>query len=84
MRLTNRMITDSTVENMNKNLDKLYSLQQQSALGKKYLRASDNPAATTHSMDMNSTLRVILNFHLTNINMVYGFLQWSDFVLGYC
>ncbi|NPV84671.1 MAG: hypothetical protein HPY45_01505 [Anaerolineae bacterium] len=56
MRITNQLMADTNIANIADSLDRLYKLQQKAATGKKYARASENPAVTTQNMALRSTI----------------------------
>ncbi len=57
MRVTNNMIFGATTRNAKAHLEKLFSLQNQLATGKKITRPSDDPTATDRAMLLRGTLK---------------------------
>ncbi|MBI9044044.1 MAG: flagellar hook-associated protein FlgL [Anaerolineaceae bacterium] len=80
MRITHRLQTDNSIQNMRKSLEKLYELQIKAASGKKYRRASENPAKVSDTMSMNSSLR-ILETYSEAIHTTKEWMEMTDFAL---
>lgn len=59
MRVTNRMITENSINYMSDALEELHSLQQKNSTQKKFQLASEDPVAASLSMDLKSTLTSI-------------------------
>ena len=56
MRITHRMISDTTIRNMRNNLNKLESLHSSITTGKRLTRPSDDPAAVARTLTYTSDL----------------------------
>jgi flagellar hook-associated protein 3 FlgL len=56
MRITHRMISDTTIQNMRNNLSKLESLHSSITTGKRLSRPSDDPAAVARTLTYTSDL----------------------------
>lgn len=54
MRVTNTMITNNLMRNLNKNLGRMEKLQQQMASGKQFTRPSDDPIGVSRSLRLNT------------------------------
>ena len=53
MRVTNRMLANNYLRNMNKNLTNMQTLNRQLSTGKEISRPSDNPYKTARSMGVS-------------------------------
>ena len=56
MRVTNRMLANNYLRNMNKNLTNMQALNRQLSTGKEISRPSDNPYKTARSMQLNTDI----------------------------
>ena len=56
MRITNQMMSTSYMNDLNKNLNKLNTLNKQLTTGKEISRPSDNPFKTARIMQMYSDI----------------------------
>jgi flagellar hook-associated protein 3 FlgL len=54
MRVTNTMMTNNLMRNLNKNLSRMEKLQQQMASGKKFTRPSDDPIGVSRSLRLHT------------------------------
>lgn len=54
MRVTNSMMANNMMRNLNKNLGKMERMQQQMASGKKFSRPSDDPIGVSRSLRLNT------------------------------
>ncbi|MDD4504105.1 MAG: flagellar hook-associated protein FlgL [Clostridiaceae bacterium] len=54
MRVTNTMITNNLMRNLNRNLSRMEKLQQQMASGKQFTRPSDDPIGVSRSLRLNT------------------------------
>ena len=80
MRITNRLVTENSIQNMSENLERLYRLQQQAASGQKYLYASENPAVAADGMTLRSNLKSIETYN-NAINSTKQWMESTDFSL---
>lgn len=62
MRITNTMITNNMLYNLNKNLNKLSEWQNQMATGKLFNKPSDNPIGVSKSLELSSTIDELEQF----------------------
>ena len=56
MRITNRMINNNYLSNLNSNLEELTNLNQKVSAGRSYLKASENPAAALKAYQVRQNL----------------------------
>ena len=56
MRVTHRMVAETTIRNMRTNLDKLESLQDNLTTGHRITRPSDDPVAVAQTLSYKSSL----------------------------
>lgn len=59
MRVSNRMMLDSVIKNINKNEEKLFNAQKKVATGKKLTLPSENPVKMGQVLGFNKTLSMI-------------------------
>lgn len=59
MRITNSIIKQTSLSNVEKNLKELYKAQEQVTTGKRINRASDDPIGASMSMETRSSIRAI-------------------------
>lgn len=59
MRITNNIIRQTSLTNVQKNLQELYKAQEQVTTGKRINRASDDPIGTSMTMETRSSIRAI-------------------------
>lgn len=64
-RITDQIMFNSAKDNINTNLRKLYELQLKASDGKKYLRASENPAVAAKGLSLRSTQSKIESYQST-------------------
>lgn len=81
MRITNSMLVNSSIADMNKNLERMQKVQQQMTSGVKYQQASDNPTDVTKAMQLNTSLSSLTQYK-TNITNTSSFLDTTDTALG--
>lgn len=67
MRITNRMMTNNSLNNINKNKNKLNTLDQQYASGKKIQRPSDDPIIAVRALKLRTTVSEITQYYKKNI-----------------
>lgn len=81
MRITNRMLTQSVINNANKNLQKMDFYQKQIASGKKINRPSDDTIATGQLLSAKSALKAQEQYN-RNMEDATGWLDTSDVALS--
>ncbi len=80
MRITNRMIVNNNINNLTGSMERLYELQKQSATGKKYLKASDNPSNNASVITLKSALQTSEVYETTAQN-TNDWMSATDFAL---
>lgn len=81
MRVSDNQIYQAAVINMNESLDRLMTLNMQSAAQKKLLRPSDNPAGMATALELHAHNGAIDHF-LQNVKTAQGWLSLADKTLG--
>src|SRR6478672_8235252 len=81
MRITPRMVSDTTIRNARNNLNKLELLQNQITSGKALTRPSDDPAGTARTMAYNTDIASGETFLRTMDNST-SWLNATDGALG--
>lgn len=80
MRITNSMMVNRMMGDLNRNLNFLDSLREKAADGKDIHRPSDDPIRVTRSMQLSTTISKNEMFH-TNANSAYSYLDNMDISL---
>lgn len=81
MRVTNKMLANNFLSDMNVNLNNMKTLQQQMASGKKFRRASDDPFNVARAMQMHSSINANQQYN-KNITNVINWMDTTDTALG--
>lgn len=81
MRVTNSMLVNTFLSDMNNNLENLRTIQGQLSSGKKISRPSDDPSGTVKVMQINEDLDMNKQYK-TNIKDCSQWLQQTDTALG--
>lgn len=81
MRVTNKMLVNNVLRNINNNLTRLQKLQQQQASGKVVSRPSDDPIRVTQALYMRSALSEQQQ-HIKNMKDAKSWLDASDTALA--
>ncbi|URZ15967.1 flagellar hook-associated protein FlgL [Clostridium felsineum] len=81
MRVTNRMLTDTFLTDMNTNLQNMRDIQSQLTSGKKINKPSDNPYIATKSMQLNTDISINSQYN-TNIKNTIYWLNQTDTALN--
>lgn len=81
MRITNRTMVNTFLNNLNTNLKNMQKVQNQMSSGKEISKPSDDPYAATRSMELNSAINRN-NQYLSNIDDSIGWLDTTDTALG--
>ena len=74
MRVTNRMLSDNFLRDMNNNMGNLRTLQRQLSSGKEISRASDDPFRVSRSMQLNTDIDSNLQYNKNILNAEH----WLD------
>ncbi|HHW06936.1 MAG TPA: flagellar hook-associated protein FlgL [Clostridia bacterium] len=80
MRITNRMLVDNVLRNLNRNLAQLQKTQYQQSSGKKVSRPSDDPIRVTQALYMRSALSEQQQ-HIKNMKDAKSWLDATDTAL---
>lgn len=81
MRVTNRMIIDSTYQNAAQHLEKMASLQNMLSSGKRVTKPSDDPTAISQAMLLRNTLEDQTQY-VRNVGQVANWIDTSDQTVG--
>jgi flagellar hook-associated protein 3 FlgL len=81
MRITNKVLSQSYLTDLNRNLNNMKKYQEQLSSGKEITRPSDNPFKVARSMELNTNLRANERYQ-ENIDEASGWLDNTDSVLG--
>lgn len=81
MRVTQSMLSNNMLRNLNSNYSKMSKLQDQITSGRKFTRPSDDPVATIKGMGYRTDLNKVQQFE-RNMNTVHSWLDSSDDALG--
>lgn len=81
MRVTNKMLSNSFLTDMNTNLKNLQTLQQQMTSGKEIRKPSDDPAKVARAMQLHTDINAN-NQYKENIGDTINWLDTTDTALG--
>lgn len=81
MRVTNKMMSQTVLNNLTTNLNRLQKLQDQMSSGHVISRPSDDPVIASRVMALNSTMKQHDQYE-RNINDAIGWLETTDKALG--
>jgi flagellar hook-associated protein 3 FlgL len=81
MRVTNQMLMDHSVKSMSDSLSHLYELQKKATANKRFLNASDDPAAAATVATLKSTLTTS-EVYLSTASSTTNWLSANDAALG--
>ncbi|MFT8313955.1 MAG: flagellar hook-associated protein FlgL [Clostridium sp.] len=81
MRITNNMLTNNFLSDMQNNLQNMQKIQQQMTSGKLISKASDDPFIASRSMQLNSQLGANSQYK-SNIKDASNWLDTTDTTLG--
>lgn len=81
MRITNKTMVNTFLNNLNTNLNNMRKYQDQMSSGKEIRKPSDDPFAVTRSMELNSSIKRN-DQYLKNIDDSIGWLNTTDTALG--
>ena len=79
MRITNRMMTNNMLYNINGNKNSLSKLEQQYATGKKIQKPSEDPIVAVRSLKLRTNLSELTQYHEKNIPDA---IAWMDVTEG--
>lgn len=75
MRITNRMMTNNMLSNINKNKHNVSNLEEQYSTGKKIQRPSDDPIVTVRALKLRTNLTELEQYYEKNIPDA---VSWMD------
>jgi flagellar hook-associated protein 3 len=81
VRVTNKMLSNNYLSDMNTNLQNLKTLQQQMSTGKNFSKPSDDPFNVARSMQMHSQINANTQYN-KNITNVINYMDTADTALG--
>lgn len=81
MRITNKVLSQGYLTDLNRNLNNMRKLQEQLASGKEIRRPSDDPFRVARSMELNTSLKANERYQ-KNIDESLGWLNTADSALG--
>lgn len=81
MRVTNTMITNNLMRNLNKNLTRMERMQQQMASGKKFISPSDDPIGVSRSLRLNTEVAT-MEQHKRNADDTQSWLDTTEMALS--
>jgi flagellar hook-associated protein 3 FlgL len=79
MRITNRMMTNNMLSNINKNKQNMSKLEEQYSTGKKIQKPSDDPIVTVRALKFRTNLSEIEQYYDKNIPDA---MSWMDVTEG--
>lgn len=79
MRITNRMMTNNMLSNINKNKQSVSKLEEQYSTGKKIQRPSDDPIITVRALKLRTNLTELEQYYKKNIPDAES---WMDITEG--
>lgn len=81
MRITNSILVNSFMGDMNRNLNNMHTIQKQQTSGKEFSKPSDNPFKVARSMQMYSEIYANKQFN-SNIKETINWMDTTDAALG--
>lgn len=81
MRITNQLLSKNYLRNLNKNLDKMQTYQNQLSSGKEVAKPSDNPYLISKIMSLDNTIMQNEQYN-TNIENSLSWVQTQDSALS--
>ncbi len=82
MRITNRMMTNNMLSNINRNKYNMTALEQQYSTGKKIQRPSDDPIITVRALKLRSNLSELEQYHKKNIPDAMSWIELTESALS--
>ncbi len=81
MRVTNKMLANNYLTDMNSNLNNLKTIQQQMSSGKNFTKPSDDPFNVARAMQMHSAIDANTQYN-ANITNTINWMDTTDTALG--
>lgn len=78
MRITNKMMTNNMLYNINRNKQRLSILEEQYASGKKIQRPSDDPIVAIRTLKLRTSLAELKQYHEKNIPDAMSWMNVSE------
>ena len=82
MRITNKMMTNNMMSNINKNKLSLNTLEQQYSSGKKIQRPSDDPIVTVRALKLRTNLTELKQYYEKNIPDAMSWMNLTESALN--
>lgn len=82
MRITNKMMTNNSLSNINKNKVRLNDLDQQYSTGKKIQRPSDDPIIAVRALKLRTTVSEIDQYYNKNIPDAMSWMEVTESALN--
>ena len=82
MRITNRMMTNNMLSNINRNKYNMSNLEQQYSTGKKIQRPSDDPIVTVRALKLRTNLSEIEQYYNKNIPDAMSWMDLTESALS--
>jgi flagellar hook-associated protein 3 FlgL len=81
LRVTNKMLSNNFLSDMNRNMQSLKTIQQQMTSGKNFAKPSDDPFNVARSMQMHTSIGANKQYN-KNINNTINWMDTTDTSLG--
>lgn len=81
MRITNKMMTNNALYNINNNKNLMNTLEQQYSTGKKILRPSDDPIVAVRALKFRTNLSELNQYYERNIPDAYAWMDVTESAL---
>ena len=81
MRVTNKMVSDALISNIQNNMQKLARTQEQISTGSRILRPSDDPSSVSHLLAVKGNIEYNTQY-MRNIDDGLSYLYTADDTLG--
>jgi flagellar hook-associated protein 3 FlgL len=81
MRITNKMMTNNMMSNINKNKNNVNTLEEQYSTGKKIQRPSDDPIVTVRALKLRTNLAELKQYYEKNIPDAMSWMEVTESAL---
>ena len=78
MRITNRMMTNNMLSNINKNKQNVSKLEEQYSTGKKIQRPSEDPIVTVRALKLRTNLTELEQYYEKNIPDAFSWMDVTE------
>lgn len=82
MRITNKMMTNTSLSNINKNKNRMSTLDQQYSTGKKIQRPSDDPIIAVRALKLRTTVTELNQYYKKNIPDALSWMEVTESALS--